>query len=254
MEMHERISLATALLREARYPIALTGAGISTPSGIPDFRSEGSGLWERVDSTQVASFSGFRSRPDAFYRWIRPMVQMVTSASPNAAHRAIAEMEKNGRLRAVITQNIDNLHTRAGSHRVIELHGHFRTATCIRCYQSVGGTIVIDFLQNQEGVPICPGCGGVLKPDIVLMGEQLPYAAAQAALSEARRCDVMLIAGTSLLVEPAASLPVLAQKCGARLILVNLQPTEMDQVADVVVNEDVAVVLPLLAASVSRVQ
>ena len=145
----------------AKYGIALTGAGVSTPSGIPDFRSPGSGIWERVDPYQVASLQGFRRRPENFFQWVRPMLRLIRAAQPNAAHRALARLENLGVLHAIITQNIDSLHTVAGSQRVIELHGHMRTATCIRCYRPADGAAVMDELSNGVSVPLCPACGGV---------------------------------------------------------------------------------------------
>ena len=246
------MSRAQDLLRHANHAVALTGAGISTPSGIPDFRSPESGLWEQVDPFEVASLRAFRRHPDVFYSWIRPMVRLVLEASPNPAHLALAALEQMGILKATITQNIDGLHLRAGSSRVVEIHGHFRTATCIRCYGRAPGDQVLDQLQGSSGVPTCPQCGGVLKPDIILMGEQLPFAELQASYQQARTCDLMLVAGSSLTVEPAASLPELARRSGASLVLVNLQPTWLDTAAEVVIHADVAQVLPELVNGLRR--
>jgi NAD-dependent deacetylase len=242
----ESLSRAQDLLKRARHAVALTGAGVSTPSGIPDFRSPESGLWLQVNPFEVASLRAFCRHPEVFYDWIRPMVRLVLEALPNPAHVALAELEQMGMLQTTITQNIDGLHLRAGSSRVVEIHGHFRTATCIRCYQRTPGEQVLDHLQGSTGVPACQQCGGVLKPDIILMGEQLPFAEVQASYQEARRCDLMLIAGSSLTVEPAASLPELARQSGASLILVNLEPTWVDPVAEIVIHADVAQVLPEL--------
>ena len=250
----QHIRQAQKLVQSASYAVALTGAGVSTPSGIPDFRSPGSGLWETVDSMKVASLSGFRSHPETFYDWMRPMIRRVRDAAPNPAHLALAELEQLDKLQAVITQNIDGLHFRAGSLRVIELHGNFRTATCISCYQSTPGEEALEYLLTHEGVPTCKKCGGVLKPDVILFGEQLPFSELQAAHQETRRCDLMLVAGSSLTVEPAASLPELAKQQGARLILVNLQPTRLDDVADVVIHADVAQVLPGLVDGLRQFQ
>jgi len=240
----DSISRVQDLLRHASHSVALTGAGVSTPSGIPDFRSPESGLWEQVDPFEIASLRAFRRHPDVFYNWIRPMVRLVLEATPNPAHVALAALEQMGMLKVTITQNIDGLHLHAGSSRVIEIHGHFRTATCINCYQRTPGDQVLDHLQRSSAVPTCQQCGGVLKPDIILMGEQMPFAEIQASYQEARICDLMLVAGSSLTVEPAASLPELARRNGASLILVNLQPTWLDSVAEVVIHADVAQVLP----------
>jgi NAD-dependent deacetylase len=243
----DSIARAVSLLSRSEYAVALTGAGVSTPSGIPDFRSPESGLWEQVDPMAVATLAGFRRRPEAFYRWIRPLAERVTQARPNPAHTALGRMEESGILQAIITQNIDGLHGRAGSKRVIEIHGNFRTATCLDCYQTTSGQAVLDQLMEEACVPVCRKCGGTLKPDVILFGEQLPFAALQSAYSEIRRCDLILVAGSSLTVEPAASLPLLAKDHGARFVLINLQETPLDYLADAVMHEDVASVLPTLA-------
>lgn len=241
------ISEAQQLLKSAEHIVALTGAGISTPSGIPDFRSPRSGLWQHVDPLQVASIYAFRQRPQDFYDWIHPLAQQTLAAEPNAAHRALAHMEKYGPLRAVITQNIDMLHSRAGSETVIEIHGHLRELTCLDCFEIVpSGAILQTFLDSRE-TPRCP-CGGVFKPNVILFGEQLPVRALTRSKREARACDLMLVAGSSLEVAPAGDLPSMAHDAGASLIIVNLEPTYADEIADVVIHDDVVRVLPELAA------
>lgn len=245
--IQELISEAQDLLRGAQHIVALTGAGISTPSGIPDFRSPQSGLWQHVDPLQVASIYAFRQRPQDFYDWIHPLAQQTLAAEPNAAHRALAKMEKQGPLRAVITQNIDMLHSRAGSETVIEIHGHLRELTCLDCFEIVPSDAILRaFLENGEA-PRCP-CGGVYKPNVILFGEQLPVRALTHSKREARACDLMLVAGSSLEVAPAGDLPILAHESGARIIIVNLEPTYADEIADVVIHDDVVRILPELAA------
>ncbi len=241
------IDRAADLLRHARYAVALTGAGVSTHSGIPDFRSPGTGMWEQVDPLEVASVFAFRRRPEAFFDWIRPLARLLIEAQPNAAHLALAQLEASGALRSVITQNIDGLHQRAGSQRVFEVHGHMRECTCIRCYRVFPTEQFVETFLSDGGVPHCPSCGNVLKPNVILYGEQLPALAMQAAQSETRQCDVMLIAGSSLEVAPVSELPRLARRGGARLILVNLQPTYLDDVADAAICGDVVDVLPQIA-------
>jgi NAD-dependent deacetylase len=243
----DEIARAAALLREARYAIALTGAGISTPSGIPDFRSPGSGLWERANPMIVASIYAFRIRPQAFYDWVRPLVEILIAAEPNPAHLALAELEARGRLRAVITQNIDGLHQKAGSREVLELHGHVREATCTRCYQVVPiGNFLDDFLASGK-VPCCSECGGVIKPNVVFFGEQLPIEVLNAAQAHVRRADLILVAGSYLEIVPASQLPLQVHERGGRVIVVNLMPTYIDCVAEVVIQADVADVLPRIA-------
>lgn len=248
MKFQEKISQAVDLLHRSEHTVALTGAGISTPSGIPDFRSPESGLWNNVDSLQVASIYAFRRRPQAFYDWIRPLAQLTLEAQPNPAHEALATLEAHGPVESVVTQNIDMLHGRAGSRVVLEVHGHLREVTCIDCYGVYpSGEYLKAFVVDGE-VPRCRDCGGVIKPNVILFGEQLPVRVMNAARKEARRCDLMLVAGSSLTVAPAGDLPLLALQHGARLIIVNKEPTHVDDQADVVIPGDVVDVLPALAA------
>ncbi len=243
----EAIASAARLLRRARYTVALTGAGMSTPSGIPDFRSPGSGLWEKADPLEVASLYAFRRQPRAFYVWIRPLARLLRDALPNPGHLALARLEGRGYLRAVITQNIDNLHQEAGSTEVLEVHGHLRSATCIDCYRPrPGGALLRQFLADTA-VPRCPECGGVMKPDVVLFGEQLPVDVVNATLAHVACADLMLVAGSSLEVAPVSQLPIRIHRQGGRLIVVNLESTYVDDEADVVIHGDVATVLPRIA-------
>ncbi len=241
------IARAARLLREARYAVALTGAGISTPSGIPDFRSPGSGLWEHVDPLEVASLFGFRRRPEAFYDWIGPLAEVLRDARPNPGHVALAELEAAGCLKAVITQNIDNLHQAAGSVQVLEVHGHLRTATCIECYRARStGALLRRFLRDRR-MPRCPECQGAMKPDVILFGEQLPIDVINAAHAHVAAADVMMVAGSSLEVAPVSQLPMRIRRQGGRLIVVNLGATYVDSAAEVVIHDDVATVLPRIA-------
>lgn len=242
------IEQAVALFQRARHAVALTGAGVSTPSGIPDFRSPASGLWDRVDPLEVASLSGFKRHPEAFYEWVQPLAYLALHAAPNPAHYALAHLEQYGPLHSVITQNVDTLHWRAGSRHVYEIHGNFRQATCLRCRRQFPGDDLVAQFRADGRAPRCPACGGILKPNVVLFGEELPMGVILGAESEARACDLMLVAGSSLEVAPAGDLPLVARRAGARLIIVNLTPTIMDRQADVVIHGDVAEVLPRLAA------
>jgi NAD-dependent deacetylase len=239
------IQKAARLIARSGHAVALTGAGVSTPSGIPDFRSADSGLWSQANPFLVASIIGFRLRPSAFYNWIRPLAELLLAARPNPAHYALAELERLGLLRTVITQNIDGLHQSAGSRSVLELHGHLREATCGRCHQVVPTAGLIEQFVADGQVPRCQ-CGGVLKPNVILFGEQLPVEVLNAARREARTCDLMLVAGTSLKVTPASDLPLLALSPSNRagLIIVNYQPTPLDDRADVFIRADVAEALP----------
>jgi NAD-dependent deacetylase len=251
MTPEDKIKRAAELVRGARHMVAFTGAGHSTASGIPDFRSPGSGLWEKANPMLVASIWAFRLNPKRFYDWIRPLAVTMLSAPPNPAHYALAKLEEAGILKTIITQNIDNLHQRAGSHRVLELHGHMREATCIRCYTEVAIDPAFEQMILDGKVPNCK-CGGVFKPNVILFGEQLPVRVLNKAMEEARRADLILVAGSSLEVTPAADIPFLAVEKGAKAIIVNLQPTCFDQRADVVIHGDVTDILPQLVQAVSQ--
>lgn len=252
MNLEVQIEQAARLIAEAEYVVSLTGAGHSTPSGIPDFRSPESGLWASSNPMEVASIFGFRQRPESFFEWVRPLVKILLEAEPNPAHKALADLEAMGRMKAVITQNIDGLHQRAGSQHVLELHGHIREATCIRCYNILPTDgFLPSFIENGQ-IPRCPSCGGILKPNVILFGEQLPVSVLNAAWGEVRACDVVLVAGTSLNVAPANDLPMTAVMHGAKAIVVNYQPTHLDPLAHVVIHQDVATVLPQIAALCRR--
>jgi len=237
------IAHAADLLRRAQQAVALSGAGISTSSGIPDFRSPGCGLWEHADPLAVASIAGFGQHPEAFYTWIRPLARQVVHARPNAAHVALARLEAAGTLRSVITQNIDGLHQRAGSRRVHEVHGHLREATCTRCGRVVATDALLTAFIACNEAPRC-ACGGVVKPNVVLFGEELPAEIWAAAEQDVEACDLLLVVGSSLAVAPASGLPLRAAGHGARIIIVNYEPTPVDGLADVVMHLDVVQVLP----------
>jgi NAD-dependent deacetylase len=252
--MDTKIRRAADLFRAAHYAVALTGAGVSTASGIPDFRSPGSGLWEQVDRSadpyEVASLDGFMRRPAAYYAWVRPLARLIRDARPNSAHLALAEMERSGLLKAIITQNIDGLHQAAGSKVVLELHGSHREATCLKCLKIVPASRYMDQVIETGEVPLCE-CGGVLKPNTVLFGEMLPVDTFARAEQAAQQCDLMLVAGTSLEVAPAANLPELAWQHGAGLIVVNRQRTWLDGRSTVVFHDDVTRILPALVQALT---
>ena len=243
--MEQLIAKAQALLQRARHAVALTGAGISTPSGIPDFRSPTSGLWQHANPFEVASIYAFRRRPQDFYDWIHPLAVTTLAAQPNAAHIALAQLEQYGPLQAVITQNIDMLHTKAGSQSIVEIHGHMRELTCLRCYEVVAADEILQAFIASGEVPYCH-CGGFLKPNVILFGEQLPVRALTESKRQARESDLMLVAGSSLEVAPAGDLPLLAKETGSRLIIVNYEETHVDDLADIVIHADVVDVLPRL--------
>ncbi len=244
------LTYAANLLRQTERAVALTGAGISTPSGVPDFRSPGSGLWERVDPMEVATLTAFRHNPARFYEWVRPLALLILRAQPNPAHLSLARLERAGRLIGVVTQNIDDLHRKAGSVNVLELHGHLREVTCVRCYRLFPTEPLVSGWVEGGDIPRCPDCGGVLKPNAVLFEEQLPYDVLRQAKQWMRTAEVVLIVGSSLEVMPAGLLPVEAANAGARLIIINREPTYLDERADAILRQDVAEVLPRLVDEV----
>lgn len=237
---------AAGILRGSSKTVALSGAGISTPSGIPDFRSPGSGLWEKVDPIEVATIDAFRRNPEKFYQFMGPLAKVVAGAAPNPAHTTLAGWESAGRLHSVVTQNIDNLHQRAGSKNVLELHGNGDRARCMKCGKPYTSEDIKKKLENGE-VPYCD-CEqqGIIKPDVVLFGEQLPFGTLMQAQQDAEECDAMIVVGSSLTVAPASMLPQMACQYGAKLIVINLQDTYVDSLASVVIKEKVEVALPLI--------
>jgi NAD-dependent deacetylase len=200
---------------------------------------------------EVASLNGFLRQPQAFYDWIYPLAKLTAAAQPNAAHRALAQLEAGGRLQCVITQNIDMLHSKAGSRIVYEVHGHLREMTCMQCQRVVAGEPVIQTFLQTAVMPHCELCAGVLKPNVILFGENLPHGVMVETERHVAQCDLMLVAGSSLEVMPVCNLPWEAKRHGARLIIVNFEETYADELADVVIRADVAEVLPRLAVALA---
>ena len=216
------------LMVDLKQCVALTGAGISAESGIPTFRSKG-GLWEKYDPMVYASIETFREDPSKYWTIRGEFIRNYDAYQPNKAHVALAELEQMGIVRHVITQNIDGLHKKAGSQNVTEIHGSLRETYCLQCGKEYLAPGVPD------GMPPYCECGGVLKPNTVLFGEQLPEDALEKAYQESASCKLMLVIGTSAVVQPAASLPAVAQQKGAKIVEVNIEPAF--SAADLVVKE-----------------
>lgn len=244
--MNNNIKILADWVAQAQYVTAFTGAGISTASGIPDFRSPESGLWERANPDKVASIYGFRHNPQAFYDWVRPLAEKTFAAKPNPAHIALYQLEKIGKMKAVITQNIDMLHSKAGNQPVYELHGHMRLATCIHCFKEFAGAALFEKFMDDGQVPRCDLCGGIIKPNVILFGEQLPYEPLQNAKKAARETDLMIIVGSSLEVAPASDIPLIAKRNGAKVAIINKEATELDSMVDLLIHGDCAEILPEL--------
>ncbi len=253
----EAVARAARLLRRSRWTAVLTGAGVSTESGLPDFRSSPGkdrpgGLWTGLDPSRVASAGAFERDPDAFYAFYRKRVAGLAGAAPNPAHRAIARLEALGLVQVVITQNVDGLHQQAGSREVVEVHGNLREARCAAC------GVVVPIAEMTAPLdagkrPRCARCGGLLRPNVVLFEEMLPRDAYSRAEEACARCDVLLIVGSSLEVYPVAGLPHLAAEQGARLVIVNRDPTPCDRIADVVLRAPAGDALPAIVAAIESV-
>jgi NAD-dependent deacetylase len=238
-EKRKLLAEAAALIMRSSYVVVFSGAGISTPSGIPDFRSPDSGLWEKYDPFEVASIWAFRNQPEIFFDWIRSLSVQADSAKPNQAHLAVADLENRGIVKSVITQNIDGLHQMAGTKKVFELHGSARTATCPHCGKKHQQEYFHHMIMEAQGIPQCDRCGKIIKPDVVLFGEDLPGDTWEGAYQECLRADLIFIVGSSLEVSPANSLPESAVRNGAKLIINNLSSTHLDKTADILLKMDV---------------
>ncbi|MES1246446.1 MAG: NAD-dependent deacylase [Actinomycetota bacterium] len=230
------------LIRENRPCVALTGAGISTESGIPDFRSP-TGIWRKYDPMAYAHIDAFHADPEKVWEFYGLRLGVLGDAQPNAGHRALAELEERGVVEAVITQNVDRLHERAGSRSVVEVHGSIRTSSCLRCGTVVPMEEVVPLLP----VPHCPACGEILKPDVVMFGELLPAASIARAEQLARGAGVLLVVGSSLEVHPVAGLPLETLAAGGHVAIVNKGTTPFDLRADVLVDASAGEALAALA-------
>ena len=246
----QNYQLAAKIISESGYTIALTGAGISVPSGIPDFRSADSGLWEKHNPMEVASLANFTLDPRPFYNWIRPLFDTIKNARPNPAHLALTELQKKGALKEIITQNIDGLHEAAGSQSVLPIHGNTATATCQDCFTKI--QTASRHKEIYEGtVPRCEICDGLLKPDIIFFGEMLPPDLMDRAQQAALQADLVIVAGSSLEVFPAGELPLLCVRNGGKLLLLNQGPTQLDKYATLKISSDLASSLPAIADELS---
>jgi NAD-dependent deacetylase len=239
-----------ALVRDAGTVVALSGAGISVPSGIPDFRTPGTGLWSEVDPMEVAHIDSWRRDPARFWAFYDHRFQTLDGKEPNGAHRALVEMERAGRLAGVVTQNIDRLHRVAGTRELIEVHGTIATSSCLGC----GSRAELAEVRRRaagatDGVPRCDACDAPLKPDVVLFGEWLPVDAIERAQALCASADLLLCIGTSLEVHPVAALPELTHAAGGDVVLITMGPTPWDGRAVAKLDGDVEEELEALVAA-----
>ncbi|TYT74912.1 SIR2 family NAD-dependent protein deacylase [Desulfobotulus mexicanus] len=243
--MEISLEKAAELLKKSRNTVALTGAGISVESGIPPFRGKG-GLWETMDPMEFAHIRAFRNNPEKVWDLLlRTMKDVLEKARPNPAHHALADMEKTGKLEAIITQNIDGLHQAAGNKKVIEFHGSFARIICTDCHRS----LPIQELFLEELPPLCT-CGGILRPDCVFFGENIPEDALYTAQEYSISCDLMLVIGTSAEVWPAADLPRMAKNRSALILEINPEPTSLTPISDGLLRGRAGELLPQLVARV----
>ncbi len=253
MVRDEEIEKAAKLIMESKYVIVLTGAGISTESGIADFRTPGTGLWTKVDPYEFGTATSFNRDPSNFFELARELAPQLFAARPNQGHRALAKMEKLGYIKVIITQNIDDLHHRAHAKNIIEVHGNLREGFCTRCRKIVPiWTLVEDFFAGK--IPTCE-CGGMLRPNVVMFGEQ-PHNIPE-SFQYAEKCDLCLVVGSSLVVMPINMVPQIALNHGAKLIIINYGPaadTHLDSQANLVIHEKAGVALPKILNKIKELK
>lgn len=242
---------AARLLVAAKYPIALSGAGISVDSGIPDFRSPG-GLWTHFDPMEYGTIEAFNRNPSKAWEMFEEMSKVILPAKPNPGHLGLAELEEMGLLKAIITQNIDNLHQEAGSKNVIEFHGNSNKLVCRTC----GGRFSADEAEakkNDNWPPECPSCAEILKPDVVLFGEQIPYYALTESQAHAQKSDLIFVLGASVTVMPASGIPLITRNNGGKIIEFNLTETQLSPIADITLFGNTSVTVPRFVQTVSSI-
>lgn len=235
--MDDKIEELVKLVSVSKKTIALTGAGISTDSGIPDYRSPETGLWTKIDQS-VVSLEGFLKKPENYYSYALDLYPIRKEAKPNPAHKMLSRLEKDSLLTAVITQNVDGLHQQAGSKIVYELHGSTRRVLCMSCGRAFSMEDALEKVVSGENPPLC-GCGGGLKPDAVFFGEALPEKTWEDSRKLVINSDLLIVVGTSLQVFPVSSLPSVALESGSRLVIINLSKTPFDKQADLLINENI---------------
>jgi len=248
----ESIQKAAILLLNAKNAVVLTGAGISTESGIPDFRGE-SGIWQKYKPKIYGSIQSFLNDPSKFWKMAEEIAPTLFSAEPNPGHYAVAALEKMNILKAIITQNIDELHQKAGSIIIYEVHGNINRFTCLGCRASYNKEQILRKIKKERN-PACDYCAAPLKPSVVLFGESLPNFEKYMSIDLAKKADIMLIAGSSLTVAPICDLPLYTLSEGGKLIIVNDETTYLDDRAEIVINDKTGIVLPLIVKEIKKIR
>lgn len=239
------LNQARQIIKDSRRIVGFTGAGISTESGIPDFRSPG-GVWARNRTIEYGEFIQDRGARIEYWRQKVAMWPEMRDARPNPGHRAFVELQQRGQLHALITQNIDGLHQKAGSTGVLELHGTTTEAECLTCHARIGMDEAVGRIAAGEVAPQCDHCGGDLKPATIMFGQAMPAITLQAAVTACQECDLLIAVGSSLSVYPAAALPEIASEAGAALFIINRTPTPLDAIANLVRHDEIGQILPEL--------
>ncbi|MFW9879946.1 MAG: NAD-dependent deacetylase [Candidatus Thorarchaeota archaeon] len=249
-----KIRKVAKLLLNSKHAIVLTGAGISTESGIPDFRGV-DGIWKKYPIETYGTLKSLLKDPSKFWKMAEDIAPTLFNAKPNPGHHALAELEKMKIIKAIITQNVDELHQKAGSVIVYEVHGNINRFTCFGCSASYNkGQVLSKLKKMRKSSPLCDYCGAPLKPSVVLFGEVLPKFEKYMSIDLAKKADVMLIAGSSLTVAPICDLPVYTLSGGGKLIIINDQPTHLDDKAEIVFNNKTGTILPLIVDEIKKIK
>ena len=249
----DKIDAVSDMILKSSKIVVFTGAGISTESGVSDFRSPG-GIWDRFDPDELSfpNFLASETSREKYWDFYRQLWPTMVEAEPNTGHYAIAELYQLGRLDCLITQNIDGLHQKSGipEEKVIELHGTMQWVVCLECGKRYPREQIQSRLESGEKVPRCDDCRGIMKPATISFGQAMPVRETREAEARAATCDLLLAAGSSLVVYPAAQMPLIAKDNGAKLVIINLMPTPHDRYADIVINEKTGEVLPQIVKQV----
>ncbi|MHA1361516.1 MAG: SIR2 family NAD-dependent protein deacylase [Candidatus Freyarchaeota archaeon] len=247
----EEILGVARLIKESKKVVVLTGAGISVESGIPDFRGP-DGLWKKFDPNKVGTITSFLSNPEDWWKMALELAPVLFNAEPNPGHIALAELEKMGKVQAIITQNIDGLHQKAGSKNVIEVHGNVRSATCLQCKKKYGIDYVISEVEKGNYVPRCAECNGIVKIDVVMFGEMLPEEAISEAYRLAQECDLLIVVGSSLVVYPVAALPGMVINRGVKTVIINMEDTGYTKYAEYHIYGKAGEILPQIVEALKQ--